>query len=210
MTLTFESKRLVEAVKPFGNSASEKTIPFDFIINSNSESIKNLLRGYFEGDGHVLDNKKDKTILATTVSESLANQIRLALSSIGIMSCIYKSKKRISQINERKIYYNYDPFIIRISPSLASEKLFPGKFKKSRKHPEYVYETDSYFAVPIKEIKTINYEGYVYNIEVKEDHSYLVNGVSVKNCTYGEYARQIEELTFDDIGDEDPMCVDFP
>lgn len=29
-------------------------------------------------------------------------------------------------------------------------------------------------------------------------------------CTYGEYARQIEELAMDNIGEEDPMCVDFP
>ena len=45
MTLNFESKRLVEMVKQFGNSASEKTIPFDFIANSSEEVIKNLLRG---------------------------------------------------------------------------------------------------------------------------------------------------------------------
>lgn len=29
-------------------------------------------------------------------------------------------------------------------------------------------------------------------------------------CTYGEYARQIEELAMDHVGEEDPMCVDFP
>lgn len=210
MTLGFESKKLVELVKPFGNSASEKTIPFDFIINSNEKVIKNLLKGYFEGDGHFLNSKNDQTVLATTVSESLSNQLRLALSSLGIMSCTGKLKKRVSQIKGRKIYYRNDPYLIRISPSSKAEELFPNKFKKSRKHPKYIYETDSYFAIPIKEIEVIDYIGYVHNLEVEKDHSYLVNGIVVKNCTYGEYARQIEELAMDDIGEIDPMCVDFP
>ncbi|MBT4165944.1 radical SAM protein [archaeon] len=29
-------------------------------------------------------------------------------------------------------------------------------------------------------------------------------------CTYGEFARQIEEMAVDEVGDDDPMCVDFP
>jgi MoaA/NifB/PqqE/SkfB family radical SAM enzyme/intein/homing endonuclease len=209
MTLAFESKKLVELVKPFGNSASVKTIPFNFITKSNTKALGSLLKGYFEGDGHFLNTEKDKTILATTVSESLASQLRIALSSIGIMSCIYKQRKRESQIEGRKINYRNEPFVIRISPSDNAEKIFPDKFKKTRKHPECIYETDSFFAVPLRELKTISYKGYVYNLEVEKDHSYLVNGLVVKNCTYGEFARQIEELAMG-TKEDDPMCSDFP
>jgi len=46
------------------------------------------------------------------------------------------------------------------------------------------------------------------------EHRDLLNSINVDGecgrCTYGEYARQIEELTMDDVGEIDPMCVDFP
>jgi hypothetical protein len=35
---------------------------------------------------------------------------------------------------------------------------------------------------PITSIESFEYEGYVYNIEVDEDHSYQVNGIATKNC----------------------------
>jgi len=44
-------------------------------------------------------------------------------------------------------------------------------------------------------------------------HKELLNSVCVDKecgrCTYGEFARQIEELAMGRI-EEDPMCVDFP
>ncbi|MAH03318.1 hypothetical protein CMI39_00860 [Candidatus Pacearchaeota archaeon] len=46
-----------------------------------------------------------------------------------------------------------------------------------------------------------------------DKHRKLLNSVDVNKecarCTYGEYARQIEELAIGSIED-DPMCVDFP
>lgn len=40
----------------------------------------------------------------------------------------------------------------------------------------------------ISNIDKQDFEGYVYNIEVEEDHSYLVDGKAVKNCDAGGYA----------------------
>ena len=46
-----------------------------------------------------------------------------------------------------------------------------------------------------------------------EKHRELLKSINVDKecgrCTYGEYARQIEELGLGVI-EEDPMCVDFP
>jgi len=47
-----------------------------------------------------------------------------------------------------------------------------------------------------------------------DKHREILKSVNVDvectRCTYGEYSRQIEELCFDDIGDQDPMCISFP
>ena len=43
---------------------------------------------------------------------------------------------------------------------------------------------DRSFFVPIKKIEEISYNGNVYNYEVdSEDHSYLIKGFAVHNCT---------------------------
>jgi len=46
-----------------------------------------------------------------------------------------------------------------------------------------------------------------------DKHREILNSIQVHNdcgrCTYGEYARQIEELTMCE-DDDDPMCTDFP
>ena len=46
-----------------------------------------------------------------------------------------------------------------------------------------------------------------------EKHRELLRGINVDKecarCTYGEYARQIEELSMS-TRERDPMCLDFP
>ena len=47
------------------------------------------------------------------------------------------------------------------------------------------FENDKYWFIPITEITEEYYEGPVYNLEVEDDHSYLVNGgLSVHNCVF--------------------------
>jgi len=47
-----------------------------------------------------------------------------------------------------------------------------------------------------------------------DSHREILRSINIHGectrCTYGEYARQIEELAVEDIGEDDPMCVDFP
>ena len=48
---------------------------------------------------------------------------------------------------------------------------------------------------------------------VSEEHRDLLKSINVDKecgrCTYGEYARQIEEVAMGS-NEEDPMCVNFP
>jgi len=54
----------------------------------------------------------------------------------------------------------------------------------------------------------------ILNFWGSDKHRELLKSINVHGecgrCTYGEYARQIEEMSMDHVGDEDPMCVDFP
>ena len=46
---------------------------------------------------------------------------------------------------------------------------------------------DGYEYFAISELKTSDYEGFVYNIEVANDNSYVVNNVNVHNCQWGKW-----------------------
>jgi len=168
----------------------------DFVISGKGK-IRKVVRTY--------KNKHKEGLVSISVFGS--NQKILA--TVNHRFEVINYKKGSKEYKRRKIEAA-DLSLNHLLILLKLDKLFPNKFKKSRKHPRYIFETDDYFAVPIKEIEVVDYEGDVHNLEVEKDHSYLVNGIAVKNCTYGEYCRQIEELAMNHIGEEDPMCVDFP
>ena len=45
--------------------------------------------------------------------------------------------------------------------------------------------TDEYLLLPIRSVEIEHYEGFVYNLEVEEDNSYVAEGVVVHNCAEG-------------------------
>ena len=70
--------------------------------------------------------------------------------------------------------------IKKIGWIVYKKKLYPKikfDFNKQKKIVE-----DSFIAVPIKQIRHKYYEGLVYNIEVEEDHSYIVDSHASSNC----------------------------
>jgi thymidylate synthase len=44
--------------------------------------------------------------------------------------------------------------------------------------------TDSYLWIKVKSIDKINYDGFVYNLDVEEDHTYTANNIVNHNCHY--------------------------
>ena len=46
----------------------------------------------------------------------------------------------------------------------------------------------------IKNVSTEEFEGNVYNIEVSNTHSYVVNNISVHNCFIGSTPDNIEGI----------------
>jgi len=51
-----------------------------------------------------------------------------------------------------------------------------------------VRDAGDYFLVPIKEIRRLPYDGFVFNLDVEEPNSYLVRGFAVHNCTAPIYS----------------------
>ena len=138
-----------------------------------------LFKGWWRGDCGV------------SVSELLIQQMKIICLRLGIVPSIYKitADKHRSyncNINGRKIIASHDCFSLH-NLSFYEDKfnlLLEPEFKKfitklDRKHG---WIDENYIYIPIKEIKTFDYKGEVYNLEVEEDNSYVTPAAIVHNC----------------------------
>ncbi|MBI5754262.1 Fe-S cluster assembly protein SufB [Candidatus Peregrinibacteria bacterium] len=138
------------------------------------EKQKILLKNYLKGDGSVYIRKDypSKMIRAGTASKTLAFQLQEIIARMGIYANISLPEASQDVIGNR-IITRQDQYIV--------------EYTENKKFNEVRRKDNNYF-VPIKEIKSENYNGFVFNLEVKETNSYLVKGFAVHNCTAPTYS----------------------
>lgn len=78
-----------------GGYSHEKTVPKIIRIAPKS-LVTEFLRGYFEGDGGVTQNKKKQTVYAISKSKELLSTIQLLLLNMGIVSSLYPTYRNRS------------------------------------------------------------------------------------------------------------------
>ena len=163
------SRKLASFLKSHcGSLAGKKVLSKDVMLLSYSKQ-KEMLKTYLIGDGNFYRRRVNDsfTFRASTTSPRLVVQLQEILARGGIFSSIKRILKKENYINGR-----------RIKPSI----MYNISFKLERKH-QFVHSSKNYFLIPIRDIVRKNYEGNVYNFQVKgTDNSYLVRGFAVHNC----------------------------
>ena len=160
----------------FDEYSYDKSIHPD-ILTCDNNLLKSLFLGYYNGDGCINHSFKEKSVKKyeqieiKTVSYKLAKDIRTILHKLHIPSLLRTYKA--SGLARRKGYEIY------VSQTYFSE-IFGNEKDNKRKRNEVFKEDDKIF-YPIREIKTQKYKGYVYDLEINGDHSYIVDYVSVHN-----------------------------
>ncbi len=178
-------KEWVELGEKFGHLAHNKFIP-NFILDLPVKRLKIFLEGYMDGDGHIRKqaSKVNTYKRNTTVSEKLALTLSLAIQKCynGVSICFTKRKKK--HIIENRIVNQKDTYEI----SYTEIKTKFSKYKTFKNYTAYNLTKSTSF----KE-SGIN---KVYNIEVEEDNSYIVNNLIVHNCQGFSFAGK--QLNFND------------
>ena len=163
----------------FGDNCYQKKIP-PKLLYLPIEKQRYLLRGIFKGDGHLRpENKKrsGKEYILETTSLTLANQIFNMLLRFNVLP----SYKTISpRLENESIKYKITLFrqdILKVFPDI-----------KFLNNPKSTYKRgfilNNFAFVPIVKITEENFNGYVYNLTVNKDHSYVANFLAVKNCSW--------------------------
>lgn len=160
-----------------------KTVKSD-ILFSNRDLLKGFIIGIFNGDGH----KRNEYSCIQLCNLNLLNQVKLALSYFGISSSISKQVEAgESQIQGRKVYIS-DSY--KLSMFGKNHKKFLKEFfgiSRSKRDVNKYINNDNYNSIfDIEKISIEKYDGYVYNLEVKEDNSYSLINATVHNCVFSK------------------------
>lgn len=82
----------------FGSGSYKKTVP-GWVFNANTEFIKGVIAGYFDGDGNVAHGHGKGMIRAHSVNETLVDGIILLLAFVGIFASKTIEKKNDGRLN---------------------------------------------------------------------------------------------------------------
>lgn len=148
------------------------------VVGAPSDYVKELIGAYANGDGCFYDG----ALKLSTASEDLAWQLASMLTRIEALpsvSCItHKAGSGFSNQDTRE-------WVVHIGKQWSSilapycSKVKPVEILKSKNSRK---RFDDSVITPIREISSMYVETDVFNFEVEEDNSYLVEGIAVHNC----------------------------
>lgn len=164
------------AIQQCGGGAKNKKIPFDLFSGYEQLLFDRLMLG--DGCYHTDDRGMEHGIFVT-ISESLAYDVQMLAGTLGYTAGISRKRGGNSTINGREIK-GQDKFEIKVRM---------GKCKAECNAKSFVTRYD--IGVKVKSIEKEAYQGKVYNLEVMDDHSYVLNGRTVHNC---DFTASVDDL----------------
>jgi intein/homing endonuclease len=167
-----------------GRRALDKSIGQE-AMNWPIDHQLSLLAGIIDSDGCVSTRKNGTSqVYISTRNLNLANQYVTLLARCGIIGTVYKAKRNGTKMLPNASGIDYQVRIrndkSHLIPSIKIQSL-KDKIKYTPGNSDR-WITNSYLYSKIKKIETFEHTGYVYDLQVDNDHSYVVNGVGVSNC----------------------------
>ena len=179
--IAISNKKLAKQyVSMFGRTSHEKRIPSEFFF-LKSKYIIPLLFGLWIGDGTICKSKitgYEEIRVVSTVSPSLAYGTFILLTKLGIVPSLNTSIQ-----SEKSFGKGHLQYYVEVSGENAKilAQMFGIDINTGGKQ-QYTFIYNNYLFLPIRSVSEISYDGYVYNLIVEEEESYIANGYPVHNC----------------------------
>ena len=159
----------------------------DIVMFADPEIQKYLLVGVIRGDGCAISNGYQLVLS----NDKLINQLFQISLRCGLSPHMYNP--HINPLSTTQCYtivYNHiDKDFINLVDKNTHKINF---LSKPQLNNRFWYNNEYY--MEIKNVSTEEFEGNVYNIEVSNTHSYVVNNISVHNCFIGSTPDNIEGI----------------
>lgn len=177
----------------FGEHSNNKKVPV-WIEQLPIDKLKWLLAGFIDSDGCVSNQTVE---LAATNKKLMSSFFRVGLKC-GVAFNINEGKSRTvvlpngEKINSRKTYS-----LVNNGKNDAFEHSVKYQNSNIDEWGEAVHDVkkiaNRYF-YPIASINKKHFSGYVYNIEVDNEHTYCVNNINTHNCfVFLQYSEEKKE-----------------
>lgn len=163
----------------FGNGAKNKKIP-DFIMSLPIEKQRALIYGLWKGDGYANLDRDGARAEFVTISENIAQQLKILLLRQKIAPSVYMEEGKIVKgVNHQRCYrihVGQRDSLINLC-SILGIKYAPKSYASEKS-----WFDDDYLYMPITGVNKNKYKGLVFNLEVKNVHSYTSEAFCVHNC----------------------------
>jgi hypothetical protein len=182
-----------------GKGATTKTL-HGSLLTAPHQIQKEIVRGWFEGDGSLVVTKADVRLVGASANRSLINQVQIILHRLGVSSRVgyeeQEGRKRLVIDGEVRVIADPSKKTKAWSLScgggwiedLVQETVYEKRYFSElaqrgglQQVPKLRFFKD-YHLQMLGDVEELDYQGPVFNLEVEEDHSYLANGVAVHNC----------------------------
>jgi len=158
----------------------DKIFPFD-ITRMNKSQILGLLQGLWLGDGN--HNSNGNTVQFYNSSSELVAAFYLGCLTLGFSPTIYEGDiDKESKIDNRIVSLTKQPYTVHIGGYEASklkDMLLNGRTFADKSF------MDSYMCVKIGNIHEEEFNDVVFDMQVENDHSFCLPGITLHNCGSG-------------------------
>jgi ribonucleoside-diphosphate reductase alpha chain len=181
-------KRFIEALGVASVTGEHKRVPWA-IQQAPTEIAAAFLRGLFDADGTVVHNDaKGSYVGLASISRSLLIDVQQLLSTFGITSRVYGTGAEGTQERPTGTYVRHAGYQLRITSGAVERFAAEIGFGLSRKAAllaEVVASRTPYAVDTTVRLVDRTDEGIelTYNLKEPRNHSYVANGVIVRNCS---------------------------
>jgi hypothetical protein len=168
------SRLVAEWLLRLGGHGSKTKCLHTCVWNKGVLFVRHVILGWTQGDGH-FDAERSVLRVATS-SDQLARQMQVLSAACGILASL-KLYSRETNFAHQDIWYvsfNGDAMEAVIDLRTQSE---PAKQCK-------MFLWKNYLCTSVRKIDSEEYDGPLYNFEVKGTHSYVADGHAVHNCEH--------------------------
>lgn len=178
-----------------------KKIP-DFVFGWKENLVDSFIKGFSSGDAHI--NTESGLFTTNLSSRQAIDDLRLLLLMRGVYARYRTSTQTDSNINNRAIkgtqfwQLNITGLSFRKFAQITNLKI-----KDNIAYYSRIFHTQDGWYVPISDISLEKFNGEVFNLEVRNDHSYLVDGfLSFHNCVFSGSNGKYTEFSNHDALDQ--------
>jgi pyruvate formate lyase activating enzyme len=170
-----------------GAKSREKRIP-PFLFEAKRDIVDAFVQAYAQGDGTV---RPDGCIVVSTVSAELAYGLAWLLLKLGYLPSL-------------RTYRQPTHSTVLGRPVRQAPNIFMVIWRNDN-HWRFVWQDDDYYYVPIRQIVSQPFKGFVYNMQVDDEHTYLAQFVATHNCQNWQISQVMRDSVATMLADFTPI-----